>query len=78
MSVGLSYGQHRRSNSERGIRASHARTRPDLGASRDGADFVANDDQVGALGLLIYQAAKEGSVVGLRFALSRKGGEWYV
>ena len=75
MSVRLLYGQHRRSNSER---ASRARTGPDLGASRDGADFVANDDQVGALGLLIYQAAKEGSVVGLQFALSRKGGEWYV
>ena len=37
------------------------------------AEFTC-EGEVGALGLLIYQAAKEGSIVGLRFALSRKRG----
>ena len=45
--------------------------------SRPGSDSmeVLGDGEVGALGLLIFQAAKTGSAAGLRFALSRKNGE---
>ena len=57
-----------RTFSARGIRSA-------CGASAVTAN---GEGEVGALGLLIYQAAKTGSVVGLRFALSRKGGEWKV
>ena len=38
-------------------------------------DWTTREAEVGALGLLIYQAAKEGSTEGLKFALSRRGGE---
>ena len=38
-------------------------------------DWTTREAEVGALGLLIYQAAKEGSAEGLKFALSRRGGE---
>lgn len=45
-------------------------------AACDDAEFVGNE--VGALGLLIYQAAKQGSAIGLRFALRCKGAKDHI
>ena len=55
------------------------RTRSSLGRAA-GSDAIAADRnvEVGALGLLMYQAAREGSSVGLRFALSCRGGKLWV
>ena len=44
--------------------------------SRDAeAAFAESESKVGALGLLIYQAAKHGSAESLKFALGREEGE---
>lgn len=68
---------HRRrcSEAERTMKTERKRTGS---SSACAEDWTRREAEVGALGLLIYQAAKGGSSDGLRFALSRRGGEQLV
>ena len=74
----VSVGQPRRSNdcraAERAMKTERNRTGSSSTCSGGSMERVAGEVEVGALGLLMYQAAREGSAVGLRFALSRRGG----
>ena len=67
------------SSTEKAMKTEVGRTRSSLGRAA-GSDAIAadRDVEVGALGLLMYQAAREGSSVGLRFALSCRGGKLWV
>lgn len=58
-------------HTERGAR----RTSSHSDSSTMGWPPSGTEVEIGALGLLIYQAAKEGSTYNLRFALSCRGGK---
>jgi hypothetical protein len=69
---------HRRRNSGAKGAMSTERRRTGSSTTCCAVDWTTREAEVGALGLLIYQAAKEGSTEGLKFALSRRGARVHI